>query len=55
MKKTTKTADIHIRVTPEQKRTIQAKAEALGLKVSDYCRMLCLGYEVRIEKGDADS
>ena len=41
---------IHIRVSLEEKQHMIDQANALGLNLSDYLRMLGLGYKVRIEK-----
>jgi hypothetical protein len=38
---------IHFRVTTEEKKAIEAKAKAAGLKVSDYLRVLGMGTEVK--------
>ena len=55
MRHTQRDEHIHIRVSLQEKQHMLAQAQRLGLNLSDYLRMLGLGYEVRIEQVDEDT
>jgi hypothetical protein len=46
-KKGNKSAWLNLRITPEEKATIQARAQAVGQNVNEYMRRAGLGLEVK--------
>lgn len=49
------TEHIMIRITPEQKRRLSAKAASLGLPLSTYVRMVACDSVSRLEKNDIEA
>ncbi len=55
MRNTKRSANILIRTTPDEKSTIQAKAQAVGLTVSDFIRHIALTYQIPEQERDNPS
>ena len=45
----TRTANILIRATPEEKKKIEDRAQAMGLNVSEFMRMVALTVKVTVK------